>query len=191
MIRMLCLCGGLAGAAALSQYPAFSEAYLQRLGGQVDALTEVVQDFDASALAAGLGREEALQQMSGTAFLAGRQADMRSTFARHARLSDHLTVLQGATPLQRTLMPHRHADPETVMATWADFRPALPLSSAGAVTAGAGFVAGWAGLAALLGLLAAPFRRRAPVRRVEPQVTRPQPRLVADNTQPRLGGVRR
>ncbi|MBU0778826.1 MAG: DUF2937 family protein, partial [Alphaproteobacteria bacterium] len=35
MIRALALIGGLAGGAALSQYPEFSQQYLQRLAGQV------------------------------------------------------------------------------------------------------------------------------------------------------------
>lgn len=194
ILRVVSLCGGLAGAAAFSQYPAFSDAYLQRLAGQVDALTEVVQDFDASALAAGLGRETALQQMNGTAFLAARQTDMRATFARHTQLSANLAVLRTATPIERTLMPHRLNDRDTLAAAWSDFQPSLPLSTAGAASSGAGFVIGWAGLGGILALLRSPFRRpkRAPARpRTDPPVARPQPQLVTDHVQPRLGGVRR
>lgn len=193
MLRIVALCGGLAGAAGLSQYPAFSEAYLQRLAGQVDALTQVVQDFDTSALEAGLGREAALQQMTGSDFLIARQRDMRATFARHARLSDNLIALREATQLQRMTMPQRLTDAETFAATWSDFQPALPLSAAGAVSASAGFLAGWAGFSTIMALLARPFRRRrrAAVTRAEPIVARPQPRLVADQPAPKLGGVRR
>ena len=132
MRRALALCGGLLGAVVLSQYPAFNQQYLQRLAGQVDALTVVVKDFDASALAAGLGREAALEEMTGTAFLTARQADMRRTFARHATLADNLTALRAATPLARIAMPQRMADPATLSATWADFEPALPFSAPGA-----------------------------------------------------------
>ena len=40
---------GLVFAVALSQFPAFSDQYVQRLGGQVDALAQVAADFDRSA----------------------------------------------------------------------------------------------------------------------------------------------
>jgi len=84
MIRVMALAGGVAGAATFSQYPEFAQQYTQRLAGQVDALTTVVMDFDTSALAAGLGREAALAEMTGSDFLVARQSDMRRTFARHA-----------------------------------------------------------------------------------------------------------
>ncbi len=187
MRRALALAGGVAGAAVLSQYPAFSQQYLQRLAGQVDALTVVVKDFDASALASGLGRQEALDQMTGTAFLQARATDMRQTFVRHARLSDNLTALRAATPMERIAMPQRMSDPATLAAAWADFEPAMPLSAPGAVTAGAGFVTGWAGIAALLALITVPFRRRKAPARQEPRVARPAPQPNL----PKLQGVRR
>ena len=56
MLKFLAIAGGLAGAAGLSQYPEFSQQYTQRLGGQVDALSEVVADFEASAMRSGLTR---------------------------------------------------------------------------------------------------------------------------------------
>lgn len=160
MIRVLALAGGLAGAATLSQYPEFSQQYLQRLAGQVDALSVVVRDFDTSALEAGMGREEALGQMTGQPFLIARQADMRRTFARHAVLSDNLAVLSAASPVARLAMPHRLGDADTLRATLADFQPAVPLSVAGLTAAGAGFVGGGTLMTMLLGLVLLPFRRR-------------------------------
>ena len=197
MIRALCLIGGLSGAAGLSQAPEFTQQYLQRLAGQVDALTMVAKEFDAAALAAGKGREEALEEIAGSAFLAAHQADMRAMFARHARLSADLAILRGATPLERLTMPHRLADTQTLRAVWADYTPAMPISSAGAAAAGAGFLAGWAVFAAFLSALALPLRRKpaaqpaAPAkRRVDPprltSPVPPQPQAV-----PRLAGVRR
>lgn len=201
MIRALCIAGGLAGAVGLSQAPEFSQQYLQRLTGQVEALTVVVKDFDATALGAGLGREQALEQMTGTPLLVGRQADMRRTFARHARLSDNLTALRDASALGRIAMPYRMTDGPTVTAVWADFTPSLPVSLAGAAAAGTGFLGGWAALALLFAILRAPFRRKAasspttgrnePVIRKDPVVSRP--RLVAEpaDYKPKLAGVQR
>ena len=44
--RTLVLAGGVAGAAILSQFPEYAQQYTQRLGGAVDALGQVVADFD-------------------------------------------------------------------------------------------------------------------------------------------------
>lgn len=155
------LIGALAGGVGLSQFPEFSQQYLQRLAGQVDALTAVVQDFDATAKRNGLSREDALSQLGGTAFLDDRQKDLRRTFLRHARLSDNLVELRAASALQRMTMPQRLGDVETLSATWGDFRPAVPVTLDGLSAAAIGFLAGGGLLTALLTLLKLPFRRRA------------------------------
>jgi len=165
MIKTLSLIAGLGGAVTLSQAPAFSQQYLQRLAGQ----------------------------MTGSDFLVARQADMRSTFARHARLADNLTVLRAATPLARLALPHRFADTATLSNTWSDFSPSMPLTSAGAVASAAGGVTGWAAAYGLLSLLSAPFRRSRKVANVTPR-PRKEPTLAAAATtreQPRLMGETR
>lgn len=197
MIRIIALVAGIGGACVTSQAPEFTQQYQQRLAGQVDALTSVVIDFDASALAAGLGREEALREMDGAPFLVARQADMRRTFARHAVLSETLSVLRTATPLQRLAMPMRYADGPTFSATWADFAPAVPLSIVGGVSALVGGLIGWLAGFSLLSLCAWPFRaiKRqtpiAPVVRREPAVVRPMLAAVPDDPRPRLMGATR
>lgn len=158
--KALALAGGLAGAAACSQYPEFSQQYIQRLAGQVDALTIIVTDFDRSAQASGLSRVAALDQLQGTTFLAARRVDMQNAFARYDRLSGNLTFLRLATPVERIAMPHRLADPDTFNATWADFRPAMPLTVAGAVASAVGFAGGWGIVGLAMFVLAWPFRRR-------------------------------
>ena len=160
MWRILAMIGGVSGAAGLSQFPEFSQQYLQRLAGKVDALGVVAADFDASASRNGLGRNAALAQLSGTAFLDDRQTDLRRTFADYDRLSSDLNRLRAASPLQRLAMPQRLGDGETLAAAWADFRPAIPATLDGAVTAGIGYVAGWGLLAGLWSGLAWLFRRR-------------------------------
>ena len=159
-MRWLPLAGGLAGAACLSQYPEFAQQYVQRLGGTVDGLATVIADFDRSAQSAGLTREAALGQIEGTTFLDAHQRDMADAFVRHARLSADLALLRLAGPVERMMLPQRMADPATLNATWGDFRPAMPLTQAGGVAAGAGFVGGWLALAGLAGLATWPFRRR-------------------------------
>ena len=174
MLRILTLAGGLLGAAGLSQYPEFSQQYLQRLSGQIDALRVVVADFDASAARADLNREEALAQMTGTAFLEDRRADMTRTFARFYGLQAERDALAAASPLERMALPHRLADRDTFLGTWDDFTPAMPLSIAGLASGGFGFLLGASLVAALAGLLRAPFRR---ARKPRPEVVRREPRL--------------
>lgn len=159
-MRSIVFAGGLAGAAATSQFPEFSQQYLQRLGGAVDALGEVVADFDASATASDLTREEALAQMQGTAFLERRSADMARSIIRYERLSSDLETLQGQGPFMRAYNGTRFTDSEIASAAWDAFQPAVPVSFAGLTFAGAGFLSGSVILSFILGLLRLPFRRR-------------------------------
>ena len=160
MWRIVAILGGVTGAVALSQFPEFSQQYLQRLAGKVDALTEVTQQFDATAATHGLTREAALAQMAGTPVLVDQQADQRAVFARQAQLADNLARLRAASPLERLAMPQRFGDPDTLQATYADFKPAIPATSDGAITAGIGYFGGWGITALIWRLLAMPFRRR-------------------------------
>ena len=159
ILRALTLAGGLLGGALASQFPEYSQQYIQRLGGAVDALGEVVADFDASAAAEGLSREAALTQMTGTAFVERRQADMRRAFARHAQLSDDLAVLQSAGPFMRAYRAHRMTDRDVAQATYAAFVPAVPLSPTGAVFATGGMLLGMGSVRLVAGLFLWPIKR--------------------------------
>ncbi|MTD99181.1 DUF2937 family protein [Paracoccus sp. YIM 132242] len=156
MTGLLRLAVAVLCAIVLSQFPAFSDQYVQRLGGQVDALSRVAAEFDASARAAGLTRDQALADLSGSAFRDAHQSNMRAVFARLDRARADLQMLRLAGPLERMLLPHRLRDTETLAATWGDFRPAVPVTVAGFWAAGIGLALGW-WLGALPGL---PFRRR-------------------------------
>jgi hypothetical protein len=158
ILRALTLIGGLAGATVSSQFPEFSQQYLQRLGGAVDALGEVVADFDASASRAGLSREDALDQLEGTAFLDARRADMTATFHRYERLSADLMVLQGQGPVMRALHVPRLTDGQIVQATWGVYEPAVPLTWTGAFFAIAGFISGAFCVGVILRIFLWPFR---------------------------------
>lgn len=164
MTGLLRLAAALALAAAASQFPAFSDQYVQRLGGRVDALAQVAADFDRSAAAAGLSRDQALAELSGSAFRDAHGADMRRTFARLDRARADLALLRLAGPLERMLLPHRMRDPDTLAATWGDFRPALPLTPAGLWAAGLGLAIGWL-LAGLPGRLVTRLRGRPAISR--------------------------
>lgn len=160
MWRILAILGGVSGAVSLSQFPEFSQQYLQRLAGKVDALSQIAADFDATAARNGLTRDAALAQMTGTPLLMDQQADQRAVLARAAQLADNLAQLRAATPLARLTMPQRFGDTETLQATYADFRPAIPATTDGAITAGIGYVGGWAVVALIWRVVSFPFRSR-------------------------------
>jgi len=160
MWRILAILSGVGGAVALSQFPEFSQQYLQRLAGKVDALTAIAVQFDATGAKNALTREAALAAMTGSPILTDQQADMRATLAMQARLAENLATLRAATPLARLTMPQRLGDVETLQATYADFKPAVPATTEGAITAGIGYVGGWSLVWLLGGLVSWPFSRR-------------------------------
>ncbi len=154
------MAGGIAGAVALSQFPEFSQQYLQRLSGAVDELRLVTAAFDLTARASGLSREAALAEIGGTAFTDDLRANMAAHFERYERLEADYQALSGVDPLSRLARFWHFRDVDLARRTWEDFRPAMPVSTDGLIFAGIGFGAGWVLIAGLLGLLARPFRRR-------------------------------
>lgn len=158
MIRILTFIVGLLGATGLSQFPEFSQQYLQRLAGAVDELRRVVADFDASAEGVGMTREQALAALSEGEFQQARQADMRRTITRSEDLSADLEALRSASMLRRVMQPQRFTDAEIARAAWGDFKPAVPVTATGAGFAAAGFGLGWGFAALFWGVLGWPFR---------------------------------
>lgn len=158
--RAIVLAGGLAGGAGLSQFPEYSQQYMQRLGGAVDELSRFVAEFDADAAELGLSREAALVDLaSGSEMGRARAETVAQTIDRHATLSADLAALEGAGPFTRAYEMRRFSDSEIAARALESFKPALPLSFEGGVFAGAGFLGGWAALAALMALLRRLFRR--------------------------------
>lgn len=160
MIRMLSMVGGLAGAISLSQFPEFSQQYLQRMSGAVDELRVIVASFDVTAKASGLTRDQALAELNGTGFKEDLRKSLTTQINRYDKLSQDYNALRRAEPLQRLAQLYRFGDPTLARRTWEDFRPAVPVTTDGLVCAGLGFGAGWALIALLLNGLRRMFRRR-------------------------------
>lgn len=158
--RSILWAGALAGGFAAAQFPAFSQQYVQRLGGAAAALEQVVLDFDASAAGLGLTRSAALDQMIGTAFVEARRMDMERTIARYEKLSHDLATLQEHGPFMRAYHARHFADAELARGTWAAFEPALPLSMASLVFAAFGALVTALGLGAGVRFIWGRFRRR-------------------------------
>ena len=160
IVCVITLAGGLAVGAGTSQFPEFSQQYAQRLGGAVDALSEVVADFDTSAAAEGLSRSEALVQMTGADFIERRRTDMERIFDSHAILTEDLELLAEAGPFMRAYYVARFTDGDVTSAAWDAFQPAVPLNLTGAIFASFGFLVGLITTSSLLAVIRWPFRRR-------------------------------
>lgn len=156
MGRILNIIGALIGMAMASQFPEFSQQYVQRLGGAVDELQSIVMAFDETARVSGLDRETALEHLSGSSFLEGHQDDMRTTITRFERLASNYAMLQGSTAIGRVAQIQKFRDRQLLEKTWDDFEPAVPLNQDGAIFAGAGFLSGLLLFAAIGSI----FRRR-------------------------------
>ena len=103
MRRALSILGGLALGFGFAQFPEYAQQYEQRLGGAVDELRIIVDDFDRGAASFGLSREDALLRYAASPdeFLQDRGLSMRMTIARYERLSADLTQLQSASVRSR------------------------------------------------------------------------------------------
>jgi len=168
IMRAFVVVAGLAGAVAASQIPELMQQYRQRLGGAVDELRRVVEDFDADVAGEGLTRKNALERyhVSRDTFFNRRGVSMTRTLERFDRIAAHRTALIDATAIERPVLFWRYRDPELFDGTVGDFRPAIPTTAEGAVYAFGGFFAGAALMALLLGLLrwvGRLFRRPEPV----------------------------
>ncbi|WJH41294.1 DUF2937 family protein [Aliirhizobium terrae] len=146
--RVLILLVAIAGAVVFSQAPELTQQYRQRLGGAIDELTTIIQNFDEQANHAGLERQAALNiyAVSPEQFLRSQGDSMRHTFDRYESLSDQMLHLASTSPILRPLVVARNPDPATLANAWRDFVPGVPVSIAGLV---------WAVLGAVVGLMVA------------------------------------
>ena len=162
MRRAVASIGGLGLALALSQFPEYAQQYTQRLGGAVDELRVITDEFDRAASAGGLGRDAALARYnsSNDEFLAGRGTSMTATFQRFEQLDATLQQIQGANAIERFQSLPAYLDSDIGQRTLANYKPAVPVTIEGVLYAGAGFILGYLISSGFWSFCALPFRRR-------------------------------
>src|SRR6056297_4171827 len=107
IIRAIALAGGLAVSVGASQFPEYSQQYMQRLSGAVDELSGVVAQFDADAAGLGLDRVDALEELrAGGRMGEARAISMGYVLERHQRLNHDLAALRGSTMAGKILNLH-------------------------------------------------------------------------------------
>ena len=167
MRRLIAGIGGVGLAVMLSQFPEYAQQYTQRLGGAVDELRVITENFERSATVAGLDRTQALQRYVGSndSFLAGQGNSMTATFARYEYLNATLLRIQNADPVTRLQSLPAYLDSDIGRRTLENYQPAVPVTAEGILYAGGGFILGYLVLSALWRFCTLPFRRRRPVYR--------------------------
>lgn len=152
LTRTFSLIAGLGTATLACQMPEFMQQYHQRLGGAVQELSIVVEDFDRDAQAQGLSRSEALDSysISSQPFINTRGLSMTRTLDRFEHINAHYEALSDANILTRPVLLAQHSDKQLMNGAWQDYKPAIPTTPEGIVYGLVGFLFG-GGLVALLG----------------------------------------
>ncbi len=162
MARIIMLFFAILSGTVTSQLPEFAQQYRQRIGGAVDALQQVMADFEADASAFGLTVDEAIARLKSGAdgFARERGESMAEAKDRLDRLNTQQSELRSSGPFTRLAVFLQNMDPQLTEATAKDYEPALPVTTEGAVAAGLGGLAGLLVASILLGL--GRLRRRRP-----------------------------
>ncbi|MBX5130961.1 DUF2937 family protein [Rhizobium lentis] len=166
--RIIAIVAGLAGGTVFSQAPEFAQQYRQRIGGAIDELRVIVDDFNRQAAQHHLNRQQALSAYAQSAddFLRDRGVSMQSTITRYEKLQLQQLKLATAAPVAKPFVLLGDADDVVFANTWRDFVPGVPVSFAGLLWGAIGFVGGSV-VAALLGFgVRRIIRRRGAYRQV-------------------------
>ncbi|WP_346892235.1 DUF2937 family protein [uncultured Roseibium sp.] len=154
MGRIIMLLVAIVTGTATSQLPEFAQQYRQRMGGAIDALRQVMADFEADATGFGLSVDEAIARMKtgDDGFSRKRGLSMERTQERLERLTEQKQALASAGPFARLAVVFKTMDPDIAEATVKDYEPALPVTVEGAISAGLGCLAGLLGARLFVGL---------------------------------------
>jgi len=162
---------GVAGGVVTSQAPEFAQQYRQRLGGALQELQAVVEDFDTDARRSDLSRAEALAAYRASAdeFLRDRGISIGRTISRYESLQRQAVRFESWPDAAQPALLVGESDPELIAGAWSDFRPGVPVTAGGAIWAAIGFLAGLlivqGGRAAGRGLTGSARRRGVPATR--------------------------
>ena len=157
-MRIVALLLALVAAAAASQAPEFAQQYRQRLGGAIDELHRIIQNFDEDSARSGYTQSQALTVMADNneQLVRDQARRMAESIVRYTRLKDQQQAFANAGPFMRVAVFIQGYDPGVAAATAGSFEPAVPTTPEGFGFAAIGFAVVYL-LLRLIGLL---FRRR-------------------------------
>lgn len=156
MGRFLAFLLGIAGAVIGSQGPGFTLQYMQNLQGQIDALEQVVMEFDANIAQYDYTRAQALAECETATGLLDALCDTYvSSIRRYELLTAHMAELEAVSDSVRPLVLARTQIEDITLSTYEQYKPAVPTTVDGAIYAGGGFAVLWGAASFLFGLLGA------------------------------------
>jgi hypothetical protein len=158
LLKRMSLALSLVFGLVTSQAPEFAQQYFQRLGGAIDELAAEVAAFDADTSAVGLSRDQGVAHLreSSDQLARGRGDQVVRDSERLDRLRRQQEDMRGGAPLSKLRVVLSNPDARVARGAYADFEPALPLTSDGAICAAGGFIL----LLVALRLIDRPLRRR-------------------------------
>jgi len=118
---------GGAGGMSLSQAPAFTQAYMQRLGGHLDEARRTLGLVE---------RGELLDNLN----MVDRQEAIRQFSERVEQLQQAYDAIAQASPIMQPVVMMRHSESEIAQRAWEAFSPAIPVDTASLVYTGVGIV---------------------------------------------------
>ena len=152
------------GALVVSQFPAFYDQYVQRLGGRLDQAHIQVERIETAARAERMTVETYVDLFATSERSPVRRQGliMEDQVRELNRLRAAQAALAPARTVERPVRFARHMDGALARATLRSFRPAVPLNSEGAIYGAAGLLAGLMIAAGIERALAALWRRWRP-----------------------------
>ena len=131
------------GALGFTQFPAFYQQYLQRLGGRLDQSRLDMERLLADARAAGQSLEEHIAALTASDLSEARQAGERELdrIDSAEALQSAYEALSLARPFDRPTLFAKHFDPEVARTTLNAFEPAVPATPEAMVYGAAGMLA--------------------------------------------------
>jgi hypothetical protein len=153
---------GLVFGFVLSQAPEFAQQYRQRLGGAVDELQRIIQQFDEDSRRSGYDRMAALRLMANNKeqLVRDQAGRMEEVIARHDRLRAQEIAFRNGGPFVRISAFILNFDRPLVERTVVAYEPAVPVTTEGLLLAGGGFLAAYL----LLPAFGESWRRRRALR---------------------------
>ena len=132
---------GACGAAVATQFPAYFQQYVQRLGGARDEAARAAEAATSGAQVLGLSVEDYAQQLSELGAQGEVQAKiMTDLLARAAELDTSYASVVDANAVEQPILLAQIWDPNIGQRAWEAMEFALPLSLNGLVYAAVGLV---------------------------------------------------
>lgn len=132
----------LLGAAGFTQFPAFYQQYLQRMGGRLDQIHLDIARLLKDAQSAGQTLEEHLNALVSSGTEEARQAAQREAERLYSadQLESAYQALAAASPVQRPVVFAEHFDPALARETVSAFVPAIPATQEALIYGGSGML---------------------------------------------------